>query len=93
MDKLFLTPEDDFVECGIMTIQLYKDGEWHPVTIDTRVPFGDQSSQIFNNPVYAHCAETSEQWVMMLEKAFAKLHGCYVSVPVFVQQVVPMKLF
>lgn len=80
LDRLFLTPEEDFLDCGIMTVQLYKDGEWVPVTFDTRVPYGDLSSQIFNCPVYARCADLSEQWVMMLEKAFAKLHGNYVRV-------------
>ena len=78
LDRLFLTPDEDLIDCGIMTIQLYKDGEWSTVTIDTRIPWGVPGSQLFNTPLYARCADPSELWVMLLEKAMAKIHGSYV---------------
>jgi hypothetical protein len=78
LERLFMTSDEDFLECGIMTVQLYKDGEWRTVTVDTRIPWGLPGSQRFNMPLYARCADPNELWVMVLQKAIAKLHGSYV---------------
>ena len=39
--------------------------------IDDRVPCID------DNPVFGSCKDPLETWVPMIEKAYAKLHGCY----------------
>ena len=39
--------------------------------IDDRLPLKR------NNYVYARCSDPDEFWVALIEKAFAKLHGCY----------------
>ena len=42
------------------------------MTVDTRVPASEGGKAIF-----AHCKSPNEVWVPLLEKAYAKLHGCY----------------
>jgi hypothetical protein len=43
------------------------------VIIDDRVPVRDKDGQ----PVFGHCKDPNELWVLFMEKAYAKLHGCY----------------
>jgi hypothetical protein len=42
------------------------------VHIDDRIPCDRKG-----RPVYARGKDVNETWVMILEKAYAKLHGCY----------------
>jgi len=42
------------------------------VTVDTRLPTNEEA-----DPIFAKCKNRSEVWVPLLEKAYAKLHGCY----------------
>ena len=41
--------------------------------IDDRVPVGKTSGL----PVFGRCQNAHEIWVPMIEKAYAKMHGCY----------------
>jgi hypothetical protein len=43
------------------------------VLIDTRLPYNRDSK----TPLYGHCSDPVELWVPLMEKAYAKLHGCY----------------
>jgi len=43
------------------------------VIIDDRIPCFSAT----NKPVFGRCAELQELWVPLIEKAYAKLHGCY----------------
>eukprot|EP00741_Cyanophora_paradoxa_P011297 tig00020554_g10912.t1 len=55
------------------TVQFYKDEFWHRVLIDDRIPCRTADRQ----PIYASCKDPNELWVPLIEKAYAKLHGCY----------------
>ncbi len=50
-----------------------KNGSWIYVVIDDRLC-------VFNNEfVYGHTREATELWVNYIEKAYAKLHYCYMA--------------
>ena len=76
--NLVVSPTDDgFAEHGLITFQFYKDGDWVPVTVDTRIPFGDPETVAFNAPIYGRCKDSNEAWLPLMEKALAKLHSNY----------------
>lgn len=54
-------------------MKICKNGEWVTVTIDDYFPCHPEGGPIFSR---AHC---NELWVLILEKAYAKLHGNYFS--------------
>ena len=54
-----------------MQVDLTKNGLKHRVTMDTYFPVDKH-----NRPCFSR-ANGSELWVLILEKAFAKLHGSY----------------
>ncbi|KAK3267978.1 hypothetical protein CYMTET_23493 [Cymbomonas tetramitiformis] len=56
-------------EEGTFTMIFCKSGRWIEVEVDDRLPLKD------GTPIYAH--SDNELWVILLEKAFAKLHGSY----------------
>jgi hypothetical protein len=43
------------------------------VIIDDRIPCFAHSKK----PVFGRCKELHELWVPLIEKAYAKIHGCY----------------
>lgn len=58
---------------GIYKVRLCKNGEWQIITIDDYIPC------YFNGgPMFAR-GNGDELWVMLLEKAYAKMHGSYYS--------------
>jgi len=65
-----------FVNKGVSEIGLYhvwfcKDGEWVRVTVDDYFPCLMGARTAFSKP------NGNELWVMLLEKAYSKLHGSY----------------
>ena len=44
-----------------------------PVFIDTLLPYDQASKHL----IYGACTDPTEFWVSLMEKAYAKLHGCY----------------
>ncbi len=56
---------------GIYVFKFFKNFEWVYVIIDDRLPCID------NSPVFGSCKDSKETWVPLIEKAYAKLHGCY----------------
>jgi calpain-15 len=69
IERLFLTKEMN--TAGIYKLRLCKNGEWVTVTVDDFIPCYPDGE-----PIFAKC-HGNELWVMLLEKAYAKLHGNY----------------
>lgn len=67
--RLFL--QDSFNEQGIYRIKVCKNGEWVTVTVDDYIPCYYNAG-----PMFAR-ANGNELWVLLLEKAYAKVHGNY----------------
>jgi calpain-15 len=67
--RLFITKEAN--EQGIYRVRICKDGEWITVTIDDYFPCSPQGLPIFSR------SHGNELWVLLLEKAFAKVNGSY----------------
>jgi len=61
------------MEYGVVVLQFFKDGEWKPVVVDTRLPYDPKSKKL----LYARCERENEFWVCFLEKAYAKLYKTY----------------
>jgi calpain-5 len=57
---------------GRYCIQFWKNGDLTNVFVDDRIP-----CDVLGNPLYCSGADPNEFWMMLFEKAYAKLHGCY----------------
>jgi len=55
---------------GSLTVQLWLDGQWRRVTIDDRLPCDSHGTPLF-------AVSSGEFWLPLVEKAYAKLAGCY----------------
>lgn len=71
VERLFLTQE--YNEEGIYRVKICKNGEWVEVTLDDYFPCKPEGGPIFSR------AHGNELWVLLIEKAYAKVHGCYVT--------------
>jgi len=69
IERLFITKEAN--EYGIYRVKFCKNGEWVTVTVDDFFP-----CYPLGEPIFAKC-HGNELWVMLLEKAYAKLHNNY----------------
>ena len=69
--QLFAYTKESF-DAGISCVRINDDGVWKPVLLDHCFP-----NTIHNNPVYSNSRNENVLWVMLLEKAYAKLHSSY----------------
>ena len=64
----------DIVPCGAYNIRFCKNGMWTMVRVDDYFPCYPNAG-----PIYSRNND-NELWVLLIEKAFAKLHGCYAAI-------------
>lgn len=69
VERLFLTKE--YNEEGIYRVKLFKNGEWMEIVVDDYFPCLPCGGPIFSK------GHGNELWVLILEKAYAKIHGSY----------------
>ncbi|CAL8104586.1 unnamed protein product [Calicophoron daubneyi] len=58
---------------GVFRARFWRFGQWIEVTVDDRLPVYKGT----NDLVFVHSPDSREYWASLLEKAYAKLHGCY----------------
>ena len=73
LHRLFYPKEPD--ELGIYSVFLNVAGVWEEVVIDHRFPC-DKKKKV----PWFNTSKTNEIWVMLLEKAYAKVHGGYANI-------------
>ena len=71
VERLFVTK--DYSPNGVYRLKLCKNGEWVTITIDDYFPCFPLGGPIFSKN------HGNELWLLLLEKAYAKLHGNYFS--------------
>ena len=70
IEKLFLTKEAN--EWGLYAVEMCVYGEWKTIIVDDFFPCGNENS----GPCFSKC-NGDELWVIILEKAWAKIYGSY----------------
>lgn len=70
-----ITPLIDVDKCvhGKWVVNVYMDGIPSQIVVDTFVPVSKESGK----PCFSK-SRRKELWVIILEKAWAKMHGCYI---------------
>jgi hypothetical protein len=68
--QLFISTE--FFNQGLVGLKFFKEGIWWDVAVDTLMPTADGKI-----PVFARNKDINEWWLSIIEKAYAKMHGCY----------------
>jgi calpain-15 len=69
IENLFITKEVN--DEGIYWLRFFKNGEWEEIVVDDYFPCYPKGGPIFSYNT------NNELWLLLLEKAYAKLHGSY----------------
>lgn len=62
---------------GLYVLRIFKNFRWIYVFVDERLPAKKGGAGTSKIPVFGRCKDPHEMWVALLEKAYAKMHGCY----------------
>ena len=62
---------------GLYVLRIFKNFNWIYVIVDERIPVKKEKKGTSRVPVFGRCTSAHEMWVALLEKAYAKMHGCY----------------
>ncbi|XP_072428511.1 calpain-10 [Chiloscyllium punctatum] len=71
LDKVIPPDQDLWTQSGYLRCRFWKFGQWVEVIIDDRLPC------ISRRLCFSRCRSEEVFWLPLLEKAYAKLHGCY----------------
>ena len=66
-------------ERGAYAVRFWKDGRWRIVIVDDFIPCNSYGNPAFAQ-LHATAAGVSVFWPLIVEKAYAKLHGSYAAV-------------
>lgn len=72
VERLFITK--NYNEEGIYRVKICKNGEWLEVVVDDYFPCFPNGGPMFSR------GQGNELWVLLLEKAYSKVHGSYKSI-------------
>lgn len=61
-----------FRSIGLYVIRIFKNFQWIYIIVDEKIPCNKKKE-----PIYGKCRSINEIWVPLIEKAYAKAHGCY----------------
>ncbi len=77
LQNIFASRPDDFLKYGVYTCRFYVEGQWVDVLADSKIPcLRDDITGTFS-PVYSRSRNSSELWISLAEKAYAKAVGSY----------------
>jgi hypothetical protein len=77
LETIIASRPDDFKIYGVISCRFYVEGEWVEVITDTRLPCVRNELTLQQTPAYSKSPNSSEMWVALLEKAYAKAVGSY----------------
>jgi len=62
-----------FRAIGLYVLRIFCNFTWIYVLVDERIPVDIKTKK----PIFGRCRSLNEIWVPMIEKAYAKVYGCY----------------
>jgi hypothetical protein len=62
-----------FRSIGLYCLRLFINHQWRYILVDERIPVDSKTRK----PVFGRCRNINELWVALIEKAYAKVYGCY----------------
>lgn len=72
--------DEEFEDVGIYGVSFWVEGHWEMVWVDRSFPCYRPARAAHNGRwrlIFASCADPKEIWPLVIEKAYAKLHGSY----------------